>query len=94
MKPGCMYPSLSDIESHSEAQDSQDSQDEDVKESRYVYNMMLPPAVCPPAKKTYAPKTKPGFLYPALSDIESRSEAADTQDEETDSRYDRLYRPC
>lgn len=87
MKPGCVYPSLSDIESHSEAQDSQD---EDVKESRYVYNGMLPPAVCP-AKKTYIAKKKPGFLYPALSDIESRSEAADSPDEETDSRYDRLF---
>lgn len=91
MKPGCVYPSLSDIESHSEAQDSQD---EDIKESRYVYNMMLPPAGCPSAKKTYIPKMKAGFLYPALSDIESRSEATDSQDEETDSRYDRLYRPC
>ncbi|XP_050688938.1 anillin-like isoform X3 [Eriocheir sinensis] len=94
MKPGCMYPSLSDIESHSEAQDSQDSQDEDVKESRYVYNMMLPPAVCPPAKKTYVPKMKPGFLYPAISDIESRSEAADSQDEETDSSFAESVLTC
>lgn len=91
MKPGCMYPSLSDIESHSEAQDSQD---EDVKDSRYVYDRMLPPAVYPPAKKTCIPKKKPGFLYPSLSDIESRSEAPDSPDEETDSRYDRLYVLC
>lgn len=85
MKPGCIYPSLSDIESHSEAPDSQD---EDVKDSRYVYNMMLPPAVCAPARKPFTPKKKPGFLYPSLSDIESRSEISDSQDEETDSRYD------
>lgn len=90
MKPGCMYPSLSDIESHSEAQDSQD---EDVRDSRYVYNRMLPPAVCP-AKKTFVPKKKKDFLYPSLSDIESRSEAAESQDEETDTRYDRLRVLC
>lgn len=87
MKPGCVYPSLSDIESHSEAHDSQD---EDVKDSRYVFNRMLPPAGCP-TEKIIVIKKKPGFLYPSLSDIESRSEAPDSQDEETDSRYDRLY---
>ena len=88
MKPGCIYPSLSDIESHSEAQDSQDSQDEEIKDSRYVYNRMLPPAVCPPARKSFTPKKKPGFFYPPLSDIESCSETNDSQDEETDTRYE------
>ncbi|KAK8401672.1 hypothetical protein O3P69_001061 [Scylla paramamosain] len=37
MKPGCIYPSLSDIESHSEAPDSQD---EDVKDSSFAESVL------------------------------------------------------
>lgn len=40
-------------------------------------------------KKEFVPRIKPGCLFPSLSDIESQSEAVDSQDEDdiADSRY-------
>ncbi|XP_063587619.1 anillin-like isoform X5 [Penaeus indicus] len=38
--------------------------------------------VCASPKKEFVPRIKPGCLFPSLSDIESQSEAVDSQDED------------
>ncbi|KAG0725453.1 Anillin [Chionoecetes opilio] len=60
-----------------------------------THKHLSPTKVCQSPKKDFVPKVKAGCVYPSLSDIESHSEAPDSQDEEVkDSSFAESVLTC